>query len=73
MKPKEYKEIAEKLAIRRTDREKQLDIIIQRLMTVMNQAGLEAEISGRPKHIHSIYRKMVNKGVPFDLYMILEA
>lgn len=67
LNPNKYKEIAEKLAIRRTDREKQLEKITQRLMVVMNQAGLEAEISGRPKHIHSIYKKMVNKGVPFDM------
>ena len=67
LNPNKYKEIAEKLAIRRTDREKQLEKITQRLMVVMNQAGLEAEISGRPKHIHSIYKKMVNKGVTFDM------
>jgi len=29
--------------------------------------GIQAEISARPKHIYSIYRKMVRKGIPFDL------
>ena len=67
LNPAKYKEIAEKLAIRRSDREKQLEKITKRLKSVLNQAGIEATISGRPKHIYSIYRKMVRKGVPFDL------
>jgi len=67
LNPEKYKDIAEKLAIRRTDREKQLEKITKKLLAVMNQAGIDAKISGRPKHIYSIYRKMVRKGVPFDL------
>jgi len=61
-----YKEIATNLAERRLDREREMNDIIERLMTLISQAGIKAEISGRPKHIYSIYRKMVRKGVPFD-------
>jgi GTP pyrophosphokinase len=62
-----YKEIAENINERRSAREKELVNIIVRLMEVLSQAGLAADISGRPKHIYSIYNKMQRKGVPFDM------
>jgi len=67
-----YMEIAGKLDERRSEREKQLEIIKKRLIEIMEQAGIKnVVISGRPKHIYSIYRKMVRKGVPFeDVYDI---
>ena len=62
-----YAEIAGKLDQRRTTREKRLQTIIDRLTDVLRQGGIgNVEISGRPKHIYSIYRKMVRKGVPFE-------
>jgi GTP pyrophosphokinase len=65
--PKTYKEIAKDLAEQRSVRENRVNEISARLTDVMRQAGVKAEISGRPKHIYSIYRKMRRKGVPFDL------
>jgi len=65
--PEKYREIARNLAEKRPDREKEMEQITTRLYELSKQAGIEAEISGRPKHIYSIYRKMVRKGVPFDL------
>jgi len=65
--PKEYKEIATQLDERRPDREKQVVAIVARLKKMLAQAGIEAEITGRPKHIYSIHRKMVRKGKPFEM------
>ncbi len=65
--PDMYKEIAENLNDRRSMREKQLLSIVVCLMNVMEKAGLKADISSRPKHIFSIYKKMSRKGVPFDM------
>jgi GTP pyrophosphokinase len=65
--PEKYKEIAENLAERRTDRERQIKAIIHHLQTVLNQASIQVEISGRPKHIYSIYRKMMDKGKAFEM------
>jgi GTP diphosphokinase / guanosine-3',5'-bis(diphosphate) 3'-diphosphatase len=65
--PEKYREIAANLAERRADREEQMIRIIQRLNTVLKQEGIAAEISGRPKHIYSIYKKIERKGVPFEL------
>lgn len=69
--PEKYKEIAELLAQKRTDREKQIQEIISRLKVVLDQAGIKAEITGRPKHIYSIYKKMVEKSRSFDSLMDL--
>jgi GTP pyrophosphokinase len=65
--PDKYKEIAEQLAGRRLDREAQIATIETRLSTMLNQAGIQAEVSGRPKHIYSIYKKMEEKGKSFEM------
>ncbi len=65
--PQEYKQIAEKLANRRADRERQIADIIERLESVLGSEGVKARISGRPKHIYSIYRKMQRKEMPFEM------
>ena len=64
--PEKYKEIATNLAERRLDREREVSEIIEDLVGKLSQANIRAEISGRPKHIYSIYRKMARKGVAFD-------
>lgn len=67
IKPNTYKQIADKLATRRSERERQLQKISRRLLTILAQSGIKSQISGRSKHIFSIYRKMERKGVPFEL------
>lgn len=65
--PVTYKQIAENLAERRTDRERQMAQVISRLKAVLQQEGIQADITGRPKHIYSIYKKMHSKVVPFEM------
>lgn len=65
--PEKYKEIAEQLAERRPDREIQLEEIKKNLVDLLERNNIKVEISGRPKHIYSIYKKMQKKGKPFDL------
>ncbi|MBW8010599.1 MAG: bifunctional (p)ppGpp synthetase/guanosine-3',5'-bis(diphosphate) 3'-pyrophosphohydrolase [Chloroflexi bacterium] len=65
--PETYKEIAENLASRRSERERQMLEIVSALDTLFNQNNIKVDISGRPKHIYSIFRKMMRKGVPFDM------
>ncbi len=69
--PEKFKEIADLLAQRRTDRETQVREIIARLKSILEKEGIEAEITGRPKHIYSIYKKMQEKSKPFDMLMDL--
>ena len=58
LEPGTYKEIASKLASRRGARERYITRAISILEEELRRAGIKAEISGRPKHIYSIYRKM---------------
>ncbi len=64
--PQAYKEIASKLAERRTEREAELKRVVERIKEVLKQANIKARVTGRPKHIYSIYNKMRRKGVPFE-------
>jgi GTP diphosphokinase / guanosine-3',5'-bis(diphosphate) 3'-diphosphatase len=64
--PQKYKEIAEQLAERRPDRETQIKSIEDQLHSLFERNNIQVEISGRPKHIYSIYKKMVNKGKAFE-------
>jgi len=67
VKPEVYYEIARQLNERRSIREREMEGIKKNLEQVLAEAGLESEISVRPKHIYSIYKKMERKGVPFDM------
>jgi GTP pyrophosphokinase len=44
-----------------------IEAIKQNLLNLLSANNIKAEISGRPKHIYSIYKKMTQKGKPFDL------
>ncbi|NUQ86280.1 MAG: bifunctional (p)ppGpp synthetase/guanosine-3',5'-bis(diphosphate) 3'-pyrophosphohydrolase [Anaerolineales bacterium] len=65
--PEKYKEIANQLSEKRPDREAQIEVIKDALVKLLARNNIHAEISGRPKHIYSIYKKMMKKGKPFDL------
>jgi len=65
--PEKYKEIANQLNEKRPDREAKIEIIKENLIKLLAKHSIHAEISGRPKHIYSIYKKMTQKGKPFDL------
>lgn len=64
--PEKYKEIAENLTLRRTKRLEEVDKIIETLHDLLLKSEIKSKITGRPKHIYSIYRKMMNKEKSFD-------
>ena len=66
LEPQEYKRIAAALAERRTDRERYIDAFCAALRAALAEAGIEAEVQGRAKHIYSIHRKMQRKGLDFE-------
>ncbi|ABM62504.1 RelA/SpoT family protein [Halorhodospira halophila] len=66
LEPEAYMDLAKRLAERRRDREAYIEQVCSQLQAAMDEAGLKAEVYGRPKHIYSIYRKMQRKGLRFD-------
>lgn len=64
--PKEYKEIAHKVALKRAEREALVQKSIEVLTTELEAQGIEADIRGRSKHLWSIYQKMEGQDMPFD-------
>jgi GTP pyrophosphokinase len=58
LKPQEYARIARLVDLRRNQREKFIEKAIELLKKEFEGAGLAADISGRPKHLYSIYQKM---------------
>lgn len=64
--PDVYKQIASMLAERRVDRERYIAQFVKQLAGALAQGGVRAEVSGRPKHIYSIWRKMSRKNVDYS-------
>ncbi len=65
LEPSLYKQIARLLNERRVDRENYINRFTARLQEALRRAGIEAKVSGRPKHIYSIYRKMKRKDLDY--------
>ncbi|ENW06716.1 RelA/SpoT family protein [Acinetobacter beijerinckii] len=64
--PERYKEIASLLNEKRLEREQYIQFVIDKLKTELGAHDIQSEISGRVKHIYSIYRKMKSKNLSFD-------
>ncbi|HEX7249094.1 MAG TPA: bifunctional (p)ppGpp synthetase/guanosine-3',5'-bis(diphosphate) 3'-pyrophosphohydrolase [Burkholderiales bacterium] len=69
LEPELYKKIAAMLDERRLERQRYIEQTIFLLKEELEKAGVDAEITGRPKHIYSIWNKMRTKGLDFsELY-----
>jgi GTP pyrophosphokinase len=64
--PKRYAEIEQMVAVRAPQREEYLARVLVSVRERLLGSGLEAEVTGRPKHLWSIYEKMVVRGKEFD-------
>jgi GTP pyrophosphokinase len=73
LQPDEYRNIASALRARRTDRERYIEELKAALQHALAQAGVEAIVQGRPKHIYSIWRKMQVKQLDFEQLMDIRA
>ena len=61
LKPQEYYDLSEGIALKRAEREVQINEVIEQLRNRLAEVGIKADISGRPKHFYSIYRKMITQ------------
>jgi GTP pyrophosphokinase len=66
LEPDAFRQLAAQLETRRKSREAYIEKAIEVLREALAAAGIEAELSGRPKHIQSIWRKMQRKGAELD-------
>ncbi|KJU81051.1 GTP diphosphokinase [Ectopseudomonas chengduensis] len=66
LEPEQYKQIAKLLHERRLDREQYINDAMAHLRQELEATGIKADISGRAKHIYSIWRKMQRKGLQFS-------
>jgi GTP pyrophosphokinase len=66
IEPEKFRQLVEMLADRRKVRESFINKSIGILRKELAKVGLEAEISGRPKHLYSIHKKMERKGAEFS-------
>lgn len=66
LEPEKFQMIRRQLNMRRDMRERTIQRVISQLERALEKEGIKADITGRPKHIYSIYRKMERKGVGLD-------
>ncbi len=66
MHPDIYYRLAEKVAMKKSERDDYIGDTIEILREKLLDHGMKSDIKGRPKHFYSIYKKMTARGVDFD-------
>jgi GTP pyrophosphokinase len=66
LEPEVYKDLAEKIATKKSERQAYIDSIVDEVKTHIENSGISAKTDGRIKHFFSIYKKMVNQNKTLD-------
>ncbi|CAN5660802.1 bifunctional (p)ppGpp synthetase/guanosine-3',5'-bis(diphosphate) 3'-pyrophosphohydrolase [soil metagenome] len=66
LEPDAYKELARKIAEKRVEREQLIELLRDPLRQDLRAAGIDCEVTGRPKHLWSIHRKMEKRVKPYE-------
>ena len=66
LQPETYKRIAKMLEEKRDEREAYITHVVSVIKSMLEEAGIEAKVYGRPKHIYSIWSKMTHKEKQFN-------
>jgi guanosine-3',5'-bis(diphosphate) 3'-pyrophosphohydrolase len=66
LEPEVYKDLAEKIATKKSERQAYIDEIVGEVRNHIKEAGITAKVDGRIKHFFSIYKKMVNQNKTLD-------
>jgi GTP pyrophosphokinase len=66
LEPDAYRDLAKKVAHRRQEREERIEALRAPLEEELRKAGIPCEVYGRPKHLWSIHRKMMQRNKPYE-------
>ncbi|MBQ8877199.1 MAG: bifunctional (p)ppGpp synthetase/guanosine-3',5'-bis(diphosphate) 3'-pyrophosphohydrolase [Lachnospiraceae bacterium] len=66
LEPEAYYDLVDKIAVRKSVREKYIQSIVDEVSVHIKNAGIKSQIDGRVKHFFSIYKKMKNQNKTID-------
>lgn len=66
LEPVAFKDLSAKVAKRKKEREGYVDQVRDKIRAKLEEQGIRGEVSGRAKHLYSIYRKMDKQGIDFE-------
>ncbi len=66
LQPEVYYDLVKKVAMKKAEREKMLESIVQLIQSKLKESGITAQVQGRSKHFTSIYHKMIKQQKDFD-------
>ncbi|HEX2204240.1 MAG TPA: bifunctional (p)ppGpp synthetase/guanosine-3',5'-bis(diphosphate) 3'-pyrophosphohydrolase [Longimicrobium sp.] len=66
LEPEAYRELAKKISEKRREREELIERMREPLEAELREAGIECDVTGRPKHLWSIQRKMEKRAKPYE-------
>ena len=64
--PRRYAEVVELMRARAPERDAYIADVVREVERLLGELGVSAEVTGRPKHVYSVYRKMIDGGRTFD-------
>ncbi|MEK6814939.1 MAG: bifunctional (p)ppGpp synthetase/guanosine-3',5'-bis(diphosphate) 3'-pyrophosphohydrolase [Nitrospirota bacterium] len=66
LEPDAYWDLVQKISKRREEREGYIQDLTEIVRKRLSEFGFQGDVSGRPKHLYSIYQKMKSQGIPFE-------